>query len=54
MTSAIGQRRKMPERCLESMTEEEAGRLDVVAGYVDFDFPSTGDILSEIPVPGFR
>ena len=42
------------ERCLESMTEEEAGRLDVVAGYVDFDFPSTGDILNEIPVPGFR
>ena len=42
------------EKCLESMTEEEAEHLNVIAGYVDFDFPSTGDILSEIPIPGFR
>lgn len=42
------------ERCLESMTEEEAERLDVVAGYVDFDFPSTGEILDEIPLPEYR
>ena len=42
------------DRCLESMTEEEAERLDVVAGYVDFDFPSTGEILDEIPLPEYR
>ncbi len=42
------------EKCLESMSAEDAERLEVTAGYVDFDFPSTGEILDEIPLPEYR